>query len=200
MSDKHTLKKGDILLLLLYVDNCSPINGRTRLQKMVFVFEKELLKKFGFDKKLEKKTGASFEFDSHNYGPFSKKVFELMDFFVNVEMVTATYSSDSEQAFDDIGDLDIALEDLSESSEDVEDEAIPAGEPSYVLAEKGKKYVKTKLLNYVSSEQIESLAQLKKSFASYSLNHILKYVYTKYPDMTDKSLVRDKVLGTKWNC
>lgn len=199
MSEKIKLKKGDILLLLLYVDNCSTISGRTRLQKMLFVFEKELLKKYGFDKNLAKKND-SFEFNAHNYGPYSKEVFELMDFFVNAEWVQVTYAGKAEQAFDDVGDLEIALEDLSESSVDFEDEAISAGEPVYLLGEKGKKFVKEKLLNYLNADQIQALTQLKRTFTAYSLNHILKYIYTKYPDMTSKSLVREKVLGTKWNC
>lgn len=198
MSESIKLKKGDILLLLLYVDNYSTVQGRTRLQKMVFVFEKELLKKYGFDKKLEKNITSNFEFNAHNYGPFSKKVFELMDFFVNFEMVKASYMDDTEEAFADIGDLDIAIEDLSESMIDMEDETVPTGELVYSLTEKGKKYVQEKLLNFLTQEQIQALTQLKKSFNGYSLNNILKYVYIKYPDMTNKSLVREKVLGTKW--
>jgi len=198
MSKIIKLKRGDILLLLLYVDNCVEVKGRTRLQKMIFVFEKELLKKYGFDKQLEKKKTSDFEFNAHNYGPFSKKVFELMDFFVNIEMVKASYLDNNEEAFADIDDLDIVIEDLSESTIDWQDEDIPTGEPIYSLTEKGKNYVQDKLLKFINSEQIQALTQLKKSFNNYSLNNILKYVYTKYPDMANESLVREKVLGTKW--
>jgi uncharacterized protein YwgA len=198
MSKSIKLKRGDILLLLLYVDNCAKIKGRTRLQKMVFVFEKELLKKYGFDKQLEMKKSCDFEFNAHNYGPFSKKVFELMDFFVNIKMVDASYSNATEEAFADISDLDIAIEDLAELNIDLEEEAIPNGEPVYCLTETGKNYVQDKLLKFISAEQIQALTQLKKSFNEYSLNNILKYVYTKYPDMAKESLVREKVLGTKW--
>ena len=198
MSKSIKLKRGDILLLLLYVDNCSTVKGRTRLQKMIFVFEKELLKKYGFDKQLEKKNSSNFEFNAHNYGPFSRKVFELMDFFVNIEMVKASYSNATEEAFVNVEDLDIAIEDLSESNIDWQDENILTGEPIYSLNEKGVKYVQEKLISFLSSEQIQALTQLKNSFNNYSLNNILKYVYSKYPDMANESLVREKVLGTKW--
>lgn len=197
-SDKKRLKKGDILLLLLYVDNCSPIRGRTRLQKVAFVFEKEIYEQYGFNKKLEKRTASPFEFKAHNYGPFSSKVFELMDFFVNINMVTVQCDESSyEEAIESIDDEDIIVDDLRELLLD-EEATDFCREPVYYLSDTGKNYIEEKLIGYLSPEQENALERLKVSFNRYSLNKILKYIYSKYPEMAKESLIKKKILEDSW--
>ncbi len=204
-SDKRQLKRGDILLLFLYVDNCSPLRGRTRLQKMAFIFEKELLKQYGFDKKLER-TDASFDFICHNYGPFSSKILELMDFFVNIKMIEVSCDKsyentvnikDYEEAIDNIDDEDIFIRDLKEQSLD-EEESDYCREPIYKLTKIGISYVKDQLVPYLSTEQVDAITKLKISFNQYSLARILKYVYEKYPEMITESLIKEKFLEKSW--
>lgn len=198
-AEQKKLKKGDILLLFLYVDNCSPIRGRTRLQKMAFVFEKEILEKYGFSKNLGKTADSAFGFTAHNYGPFSSKILELMDFFVNINMVQITCAdADSyEEALDSIDDNDIINADLRELSID-EEELDICREPEYSLTKNGKQYVKDKLISYVTNSQIEALTTLKATFNKYSLNKILKYIYSKYPDMAKESLIKERVMEKSW--
>jgi hypothetical protein len=195
-TDKKRLKKGDILLLLLYVDNCSSIRGRTRLQKMIFVFEKEIYEKYGFNKKLERIGKSPFEFNAHNFGPFSSKVFELMDFFINIKMVDvkcAELYEETEEAIDSIDDEDIYFDDLNELV--LEDEEPDyCREPEYSISKSGKQYLEDNVLPYLSSDHISALTKLKKSFNEYSLNRILKYIYSKYPEMAKESTIKDKIL------
>lgn len=196
MTRRKKLKKGDLLLLLLYVDNCSPIRGRTRLQKMVFVFEEEIYEKYGFNRKLEEK----FEFKSYNYGPFSNKLFELMDFFVNIDMVESIDCKDNmEDAFGStISDMDIVLDDLDKAMPEYDTDNLSFGEVEYRIKEKGRKYTKEKLIIFLDNNQIKALTKLKTSFNKSSLDQILKYVYTKYPDMAEDSLIREKVSEKPW--
>ena len=89
MSDRIKFKGGDYLLLLLYADAQSPLLGRTRLQKIAFLFEKEILKQYRFDKEFE--VSEVMEFKPYNYGPFSKKVFDFIVFFENLELLGISY-------------------------------------------------------------------------------------------------------------
>ena len=72
MSNKK-LNGADYLLLLLYLDNKSPILGAIRLEKMMFLFNNEIaprLKETGLD------SDKLPEFIAYNFGPFSKDVYE----------------------------------------------------------------------------------------------------------------------------
>jgi hypothetical protein len=197
--EKKKLKNGDILLLFLFVDNQSPIVGRTRLQKMVYVFEKELKKKYSFDKSAKEDKNLSFNFEAYNYGPFSKEVFDLMEFFVNIEAVKVEYRTDDiEEAVDSIDDQIIFNDDMQAGVGRIEDDESLPGDPIYRITDKGISFVKDKLLGILSKEQIKAISDLKVAFSKYSLNQILKYVYSKYPDMTRNSLIRDAVLEKTW--
>lgn len=197
MIKSKKLKNVDMLLLLLYADNGRSIYGRTRLQKMVFVFENEIMRQFGFDKVL-KESGpkAGFSFLAHNYGPFSKEIFDHMDFLINVGMVNAKFSENqSEEVLEDLDDEDILLDDMSNDPEfSPEEEDIARGYPEYILTDSGKTYVKEKILPVVNREQLAALEELKRRFNSYDLATILKYVYKKYPSMASESRIRDRIL------
>jgi len=194
------MKAGDLLLLLLYVDGCSSIRGRTRLQKMAFVFEKELYTKYDFNKMLEKKIESPFEFNAHNFGPFSSKIFEMMDFFININMVKVKCDvsyEDLEEAVDGTGidDEDINYDDLRELMlDDEEVDYCRCREPEYIITNNGKQYVKDRIIKYLSTKQLEAMTKLKQSFNRYSLHQILMYVYHSYPEMTKESQIKDKVL------
>ncbi|MHB8110902.1 MAG: hypothetical protein ACYDHW_12835 [Syntrophorhabdaceae bacterium] len=194
MIKSRKLKSVDMLLLLLYSENGRPIYGRTRLQKIVFVFENEIMKQFGFDKVLKQKVG--FNFLAHNYGPFSKEVFDHMDFLINVGMVNAKFSEDqNEEVSDDLDDEDILLDDVSNDPEfSPEEEDITRGYPEYLLTDSGKNYVKEKIVPFLNNKQLAAMEELKRKFNAYDLATILKYVYKKYPNMACESRIRDRIL------
>lgn len=198
--EKKKLKNGDILLLFLFADHQSPIVGRTRLQKMAYIFEKELKKKYGFDKSASKDKNLNFNFVAYNYGPFSKEVFDLIEFFVNIEAVEVNYCTDDiEEAMDSIDDQIIFNDDMQQSvNGSLDDEEYQPGDPIYKITDKGISFVKDKLLGRLNNEQMKAITELKIAFNEYSLNQILKYVYSKYPDMIGNSLIRDTVLGKTW--
>lgn len=84
MRKKNKITGADALLLMLYLDNQSSIDGAIRLTKMMFLFDKEIvpfLNKNGLD--IENLP----EFFAYNYGPFSKDVYEQLDLFSSIKFI-----------------------------------------------------------------------------------------------------------------
>lgn len=72
-------------MALMYADDQEPVEGRTRLQKMVFLLQKELEKR-GKSKLI----GLEYEFIPYDYGPFSKELYDDMDTMIDQEFVEDT--------------------------------------------------------------------------------------------------------------
>jgi uncharacterized protein YwgA len=83
-----------IPLALAYVRDEEPIEGRTRLQKMVFVIQQELVEEGLFTE------DELYEFFAYDYGPFSKELAEAID-----RMIEAGLLDEAEVEYDDEGNL-----------------------------------------------------------------------------------------------
>lgn len=181
----------DLIMLMLYARgntgiHCESIKGKTRLMKMVFLFDKEIRKQFNLEKSVDKI--AIPDFVAHDYGPFSANVYEDMEFLVNAGFITATIdSSDSEGA-----EKEEYAYWLAKSKEDVSDFS---GVTKFSLTEIGRNFVKDELKANFTEAQWDILDKFKAKCTGVPLNTLLKYVYTKYPDMTGKSKIKAKVLG-----
>ena len=191
---QNKLTKGDIVLLLLYANNCSPIIGRTRFQKILFVFEKEIYKQYGFDKKIDIQTPNLFNFSAYHYGPFSTEAYKLLEFFINIGIVNKESESAQEVVAENINDYSIVNDDFTQF-DDKEDMTLPSPfmDEKYVLSSKGKEYVSKNLIGFYN-EKKEVLDKFKSKFIDSSLQTILRYVYTKYPEMTTNSKIKDEIL------
>ena len=64
----------------------------------------------------------------------------------------------------------------------------------YSLLKTGENYVVDNILPSVSDEQKALLETFKKKITSIYPKQLLKYVYSKYPDYTTKSLIKNEVL------
>jgi len=69
-------------LALMYAGDGEPIEGRTRLQKMVFLMQKQF-EEAGVDPT----QSANYEFVPYDYGPFSKELYADLDDLTEHEMV-----------------------------------------------------------------------------------------------------------------
>jgi len=187
MTEKLTGK--DILLLLLYLPGKTdkknePIIGRTRLTKMIYIFNKELKNKFDH---LDESTLP--DFFAYDYGPFSKDLLDDIQFFVNIDFViekvekiqqtTADYEESEYNYNEEIG---------FGSVKSMEND--PPNLYSYRLAEKGIEFVEENILENISKQQKEYLIKFKRKINTLSLDSILSYVYNKYPDAAENSLIR----------
>ena len=188
---KEKLTGADYLLVLLYLDNKKPIKSAVRLTKMMFLFNEEiapLLKSKGIDiQDLPK-------FQAYNYGPFSKDVYEQIELFQSINFLEVRNLNAIEE-MDEADDWEETafIDEIAE--QEVEYESRRDGKyMQYRLTGKGAEYVCAKIIPHLTKEQIELLLEYKKRIIHTPVKAILRYVYTKYPEMTDNSLIRDEVL------
>lgn len=188
--DKVKLNGTDYLLLLLYLDNEKPIKGAIRLTKMMFLFKEEI-------QPILKDAGVKCEnlpdFDAYNFGPFSKDLYEQVDFFTNIGFIKTKNIKAEEMGevddwrgewFDGVGDpinLGYSMNDSKYMQ--------------YEIADRGKRYVEQKIKPLLSFEQIKFLESFKSKLVKTSAKNILRYVYTKYPESAKNSLIKKNVLG-----
>jgi uncharacterized protein len=181
----------DYLLLLLYLNNAAPIKSAVRLIKMMFLFNEEvvpLLKKSG----VEIDDDALPEFYAYDFGPFSTDVYEQIELFRSINFIKVTNLKASEE----MGEVDDWEEkgfiDEYDSQPRLESR-IDGKYMKYELLTRGKDYVSSKILDQVTKEQLSLLEEFKTRISSSSIKSILKYVYTTYPSMIEKSQISDEV-------
>jgi len=187
------LSGADYLLILLYLPDgkSSPIRGRTRITKMMFLFKKEIYPRLNSSAiTIEDRLP---EFEAYKFGPFSRDVFEQIDVFCNIGFVEVT-----EIPFDSSDMTEISAEDEQGSHDESCDDSVIVGANSvelYSLSEIGRKFVREKLLVTLTSEQLRILTDFKNAVSRTKLRDLLGYVYRRYPEYTTRSEIREEVLG-----
>jgi len=184
----------DLLMHLLYAKGhtgkqCEPVRGRTRIMKMVFLFEKELSRKFNLDKAIAKE--ALPEFSAYDFGPFSSLVFSDLEFLVDMSFVSPRSVQDSRVVMEESMEYSYWQAGADDESED----AGPQHEEDFSLTALGQQFVKEGHAGQLTIRQQEVLDEFKARCTSASLRALLRYVYTKYPDTTTKSRIRDEILA-----
>lgn len=193
-----TISRKEILLLMIYSpvegrEANVPIRGRTRLAKMMFLFRKEVWPTFKFDKVIPEEMLP--EFVPWKFGPFSKDVFADVEFLQNVEFLSETTGSGPAHPEEALelsywsGTADPTLADSESSIGEYSEEV-------FKLSSDGMQYVKEKRLwDDLSDQQQSALVEFKRKLVNAPLYAILKYVYDNYPEMTNKSEIRDRLLS-----
>ncbi len=188
------LNRKHILLLLLYSsgksDNINePIDGRTRIIKAMFLFKEETQKDFIKDSNIELTSLPSFY--AWNYGPFSKDVYDDIEFFINNGFIEDTNLETNIN--------EVELDEYENWAEDyvLENESIRTfyNEESFHLTKKGIEFVQHKVYNHLSNNQILIMSEFKKRINQASLDAIIRYTYLKYPEYTHLSKIKDKIFG-----
>jgi len=192
----------ELLLLLLYAplsqdgSTHTGIRGRTRFAKMVFLFRKEIWPKFRFDSVIPEDVLP--DFIPWKFGPFSKDVFSDLDFLETVGLIEVggrVEPSPPEEA------LELAHwsgEELLDSATSVDADEVGTQEFSeeiFRLSDDGVRYIEEKeLWAALSDRQKDALREFKTKLVHAPLYSILKYVYSRYPDMTKESIIEEEVL------
>ena len=193
---KKQLNSKDLLLSFLYSPGISetlnePITGRTKLTKMMYLFEKQIYPKF-FEDSIEIELP---EFKPYYFGPFSKQLFDDLSFFESVGMIisketdvplSAAERFEVERSSEDEYDM------WSKASFDEESEDY---ESAYLLSETGKKYVEEQVWLLFSNAQKKKLQEFKAQINRISLDALLRYVYNKYPEDAENSRIAEKYLN-----
>lgn len=186
--------KKDILLLLLFSpgvrdDVNEPIKGRTRFTKMLFLFGKECLTHFKKGTAIDQE--SFYEFFAWNFGPFSKEVYDDLMFFVLRGFVESEITDD-EVLPEAAAEWD---EWMRMSTPEFEGDGVSEyDEQEFRLSEKGLRFAEA-LYQGLSVNQRTTLKTFKAKLNSSPLKAILKYVYETYPELTDQSQIRERVLG-----
>lgn len=170
MTKKTKIKTTELLLLLLYLDDQKPIVTHTKFQKMVFLFEEELKKKYRFDK-LEINL---FNFGPYHYGPYSNRLQKDLEFL------------------NSYGFIEIQNNDMEISNGFEEEEIECKNYFEYKITSLGIKFVENKIKYKFTPEQLDALENLKRGINKITQDELLSYVYRNYPEMTIKSKIRDK--------
>jgi len=169
----------DAIVLLLGAPAKAPalrdrIEGVTRLEKLVFLLQQET--------KLGELLTEDPKFESHNFGPFSAKIYQAVE-----TLAAANLLEDSAQ--------------LSPSTEDSweAEEVVGAAQGdryatrNFTLTDRGRRYYAALIKDLPRSTE-STLEEFKARFGALPLRQLIRYVYKKYPDYTDKSLIKDDVL------
>lgn len=203
-----TIGRREMLLLLIGLDESSTehgLGGITRIQKLLYLLDT--------DENIHP-SGEGFNFEAYKAGPYSSRIYDDLEFLENLDYIkrskpsdqgddlgtgalaTSAVTSDPEQA-----EVDLTFEELM-GPEDVMapelDEIAPTAdsyeETRYALTEKGKEKVEDLISKKEYKPFVDGIRKVKSRFAKYSLNDLLYYVYTRHPEMTTESEIKEKVL------
>lgn len=180
-----SISKRNILLLMLGTGKdetniANGINGITRLQKFLFLLENE-----DYIIKVREK----YEFEAYKAGPYSPTLYDDLEFLENLELIeseTSGVATEEEEA-----DMDVTFEELMDDEIKTPD---LYDEKRYSLTKEGFEKVKSLLESEEYKPIVDGIRKIKSKFGNYSLDDLLYYVYTKYPDMTTESEIKDQVL------
>jgi DNA-binding PadR family transcriptional regulator len=172
MAQEATLERDDVLLLLLLAlskGGTSKVPSITRIEKLMFLLQEET----GFSGKLRDK----FDFRAWKFGPFSKEIYEDLDLLSTLELV-------------DVEERDLAnYMEFTEQDELIESErGEPIIEKVFTLTDRGKR-VAEKLKSLISEKDWSEIESLRRRFETSSLTRLIQYVYYKYPETTEKSVL-----------
>lgn len=174
----RVIETDDMIVLLLGAPGGSEapghLDGVTRLEKLVFLLEHET----------PARTWATeaADFRSHRFGPFSAKIYQAVDSLWAYGLL-----KDSARVSDN-------TEDRWEAVNVVGNELDPYTTRTFELTERGSRYYAA-LIVELPDDAEAILTRFKERFASLPLRQLVRYVYERYPEFTDKSEIRDSAMS-----
>jgi len=218
-------RKLTILLLLAAPDAenkiAKPILGITRMQKLVFLVSDRM----GLALKDNTYFAFDFKYEAEKFGPADLDLYQDLDFLKTMRLITSDGNGaqelSSEPSLASIlgqpsSKKPIMLPEEKEEKElsfeylmgvepqelltaDIDNES----ESEYAITEKGLTLIQN-LRNSSEGRQRElfealqsACAAVRREFGSWILRRLLKYVYENYSSLTTKSIIRDKIMGTR---
>lgn len=168
----------DAIVLILGAPSDAPalqgrVEGITRLEKLVFLLERE--------SEIGSLLTEDPAYRADNFGPFSVKVYQAVETLAAADLIK------------DSAELSQSTEDAWETSQIVGTETDPYSTRNFTLTARGERYYRA-LIRELPRDAEALLAQFKTRFAPLPLRQLIRYVYTKYPDFTHKSLIKGDIL------
>lgn len=165
----------DLVLLLLLPTNPNEastggVDGITRMEKILYLADRETA--------IRENVVQPFEFVPYNYGPYSKGVYDAIEFLENIGLVQETRRYMGEP-------IDEVEEATATSSE------LEGVERSFRLTPKGEAVAQLLAKKY--QRVAGDLTRVKKHYGQMPLAQLIRYVYTRYPESAENSIIRDRV-------
>lgn len=191
----------DLIMLLLATkgvngEENAPIIGRTRLMKMIFLFDKELKNAFRAGNIVDDTVLPKFE--AYDYGPYSSDVYSALEWLVNMGFVEVSTDSSPEsdgeaEEKELIHWFATKRKQADEEGDEIDEERFQGDK--FLLTKLGCEFVSEMKSKWCLSNEQETLLSLfKMRCCQASLRALLGYVYNKYPETTTKSKIRDEIL------
>jgi hypothetical protein len=151
------------------------LEGITRLEKLVFLLERET--------PAGRWLTEAPDFKSHKFGPFSKQIYQAADSLAAYGLLedSARQSESTEDQWEAVNVVGMA---------DVD----PYTTRTFKLTPRGRQYYDV-LISELPPDAEGVLQKFKDRFAGLPLRQLVRYVYERYPEFTDKSEIRDQILG-----
>lgn len=178
----------DILIALLYSKGSEgvisePIDGITRLDKIMFLLNES--------KEFKDYISRGYKFEADNFGPFAPELFDDIAALKQENIISVVSSRTPKDRIETV-DQKIADDEIEEGKKSWKEYTIDR----YQLTEEGLiigKYI----FNGLSIQEREKLEEIKKIFNKMDLTNLLHYVYTRYPETTKKSKIKEKILDRR---
>ena len=184
MQATQDLTRGQMLMMLLAAPGVrgkvgEPIQGTTRLQKLLFLWSTK--------RNSHRQRATILLSTAWKFGPVSKELYDDLEKLENLGLLESEpVSEPSKTELDEYG---LSFDDLMGEEESQSRDSFE--EKRYRLSEKGLKWVRDHELD---TEAFDKIRKIKEKYGALSLQDLLHYVYTKFPDMTTASEIKGKVL------
>jgi len=176
MMKKITGLESIILLLYLSKKNkMDGIRGLTRLEKLLFLLEKE--RHFSIE---------GYHFEADRFGPLEMKVYDDLETLEQMGFIT----KQSAETFDTIEYKDIQFHDSKEYDIKIKPE-------KYLLTLKGQILAK-KIFNSLTKSEREAFNEIILKFNTLTLTEILRYIYTKFEEFARNSQIKNQILNSNF--
>jgi uncharacterized protein YwgA len=179
----------DVLIVLLYSEGSEgkigePIEGITRLDKIMYLLSKS--------PEFAAIINKGYQFEADNFGPFAPELFDDVEALKQEDVVRVVSERKTRDKIETIDEE--YVEKVIDKENVISWKSYPV--EKYELTDSGKR-VGSLLCNSLTIKQKEELKRIKSVFGVMNLNSLLHYVYSKYPELTGKSVIKERVLRDK---
>ena len=180
----------DILITLLFAKGSEehfgePIEGITRLDKILYLLSES--------SEFKQIVNKGYTFEADRFGPFAPEIFDDMAALKQEGIIRVVSAREPRNKIETVDEetVEQVLDEDKAKEKNVTWKTYPV--ERYELTERGLQ-IGSLLYNGLAENQRMKLEEMKEDFGKMNLKSLLHYVYSKYPRMTEKSEIREKVL------
>ena len=180
----------DVLVVLLYEKGSEgrvgePIEGITRLDKIMYLLSESPEFREIVDK--------GYKFEADNFGPFAPEIFDDIEALKQEKIIKVVSKREPKNKIETVDQESVeqVLDEERDTDKKISWKTYPI--ERYELTNRGLQ-MGSLLHNGLTEEQKMRLEKTKKVFGKMSLKNLLHYVYSRYPKMTKRSKIKEKIL------